>query len=38
MVRTLFAFPYDLRMLAGSNIDQARVATRSRAVGDPPAS
>jgi hypothetical protein len=26
MVRNLFAFPYDLRMLAGSNIDQARVA------------
>ena len=26
MVRTLFAFPYDLHMLAGSNIDQARVA------------
>ena len=26
MVRTLFAFPYDLRMLAESNIDQARVA------------
>ena len=26
MVRTLFAFPYDLRMLAGSNIDQVRVA------------
>ena len=26
MVRTLFAFPYDLRMLALSNIDQARVA------------
>ena len=26
MVRTLFAVPYDLRMLAESNIDQARVA------------
>lgn len=26
MVRTLFAFPYDLRMLALSNIDQARIA------------
>ena len=26
MVRNLFAFPYDLRRLAESNIDQARVA------------
>ena len=27
MVRNPFAVPYDLRMLAGSNIDQARVAS-----------
>ena len=26
MVRNPFGFPYDLRMLAGSNIDQARLA------------
>ena len=26
MVRDLFAFPYDLRMLAGSNIVQGRIA------------
>jgi hypothetical protein len=26
MVRNLFAFPYDLRRLAESNVDQARIA------------
>ena len=26
MVRDLFALPYDLRMLAGSNVDQGRIA------------